>query len=47
MGSGKRAECLLVGPCTTGDPTATGGEPRGFGAAVALMTNAYTTQALL
>lgn len=40
-------ECLLVGPCTTGDPTATGGEPRGFGAAVVLMTNACTTQALL
>lgn len=39
--------CLLVGPCTTGDPTATGPESKGFGAGIASMTKTCTTEELL
>lgn len=39
--------CLLVGPCTTGDPSAVNGESKGFGAGIASMTKACTTQELL
>lgn len=39
--------CLLVGPCTTGDPTAAGVGSKGFGAGIASMTNACTTEELL
>ena len=40
-------QCLLVGPCTTGDPTAVSPEDRGFGAGVGSLTNTCTTQELL
>lgn len=39
--------CLLVGPCTTGDPSAVNGESKGFGAGIAALTKACTTQELL
>lgn len=39
--------CLLVGPCTTGDPAAAGAKSKGFGAGIASMTKTYTTEALL
>lgn len=39
--------CLLVGPCTTGDPSAAGEESKGFGAGIASMTKACTTGELL
>ena len=39
--------CLLVGPCTTGDPTAISAESKGFGAGIASMTKACTTEELL
>lgn len=40
-------DCLLVGPCTTGDPTAVSGESKGFGAGIASMAKSCTTQELL
>lgn len=40
-------DCLLVGPCTTGDPTAAGVGSKGFGAGIASMTKAFTTEELL
>ena len=40
-------DCLLVGPCTTGDPAAVGAESRGFGAGIASMTKTCTTEELL
>lgn len=39
--------CLLVGPCTTGEPTAAGTQGKGFGAGIASMTKTCTTEALL
>ncbi|MGI5953451.1 beta-glucuronidase [Dysosmobacter sp.] len=39
--------CLLVGPCTTGDPAAAGAKSKGFGAGIASMTKTCTTEALL
>ena len=39
--------CLLVGPCTTGDPSAVRGTSKGFGAGIAELTKTCTTQALL
>ncbi|WP_286167260.1 hypothetical protein [Clostridium sp. J1101437_171009_A5] len=39
--------CLLVGPCTTGDPAAAGAENKGFGAGIASMTKTCTTEELL
>ncbi len=39
--------CLLVGPCTTGDPSAESGENKGFGAGIANLTKTCTTQELL
>lgn len=39
--------CLLIGPCTTGDPSAVNGESKGFGAGIASLTKACTTQELL
>lgn len=39
--------CLLVGPCTTGDPSAAGTESKGFGAGIASMTKSCTTEELL
>ena len=39
--------CLLVGPCTTGDPTAVSGDEAGFGAGIASMTDTCTTEDLL
>ena len=38
--------CLLVGPCTTGDPEANRGG-HGFGAGIASLTNPCTTEELL
>lgn len=41
-------DCLLVGPCTTGDPTITLSQPKGFGAGIAsLMKNCTSTDDLL
>ena len=39
--------CLLVGPCTTGDPTAVSKEGRGFGAGIGSLSNVCTTEELL
>ena len=39
--------CLLVGPCTTGDPSAVNEESKGFGAGIASLTKTCTTQELL
>lgn len=39
--------CLLVGPCTTGDPSVVTGESKGFGAGIANLTKTCTTQELL
>ena len=39
--------CLLVGPCTTGDPTTTDLNSRGFGAGIAALARTCTTQELL
>lgn len=39
--------CLLVGPCTTGDPSAESGEGKGFGAGIANLTKTCTAQELL
>lgn len=39
--------CLLVGPCTTGDPTAVTEEKRGFGAGIGSLLHACTTEELL
>ena len=39
--------CLLVGPCTTGDPSAVRGTSKGFGAGIAELTKTCTTQELL
>lgn len=39
--------CLLVGPCTTGDPSAESGEGKGFGAGIASLTKTCTAQELL
>lgn len=40
-------DCLLVGPCTTGDPTLFYAEDRGFGAGIASIAKSCTTQELL
>ncbi len=41
-------QCLLIGPCTTGDPTITASQGKGFGAGIAsLMKNCATTEELL
>jgi len=40
-------DCLLVGPCTTGDPNVISGETRGFGAGIASMAKTCTTEELL
>ena len=40
-------DCLLVGPCTTGDPTLFHAEERGFGAGIASIAKSCTTQELL
>jgi hypothetical protein len=40
-------DCLLVGPCTTGDPTALGNNDRGFGAGIGSLMSASTTEELL
>lgn len=40
-------DCLLVGPCTTGDPSITDTESRGFGAGIGSIVKACTTQELL
>lgn len=40
-------DCLLVGPCTTGDPSLTGKESRGFGAGIGSLAKTCTTQELL
>lgn len=41
-------DCLLVGPCTTGDPTVSSSQIRGFGSGIAnLMENCATTGALM
>ena len=39
--------CLLVGPCTTGDPTVVSKESKGFGAGIGSMAKTCTTQELL
>lgn len=39
--------CLLVGPCTTGDPTITGTGSKGFGAGIGSLVKTCTTQELL
>lgn len=39
--------CLLVGPCTTGDLTAVSKEGRGFGAGIGSLANVCTTEELL
>ena len=39
--------CLLVGPCTTGDPAAAGAAGKGFGAGIASVTKTCTTEELL
>lgn len=39
--------CLLVGPCTTGDPSITGTERRGFGAGIGSLAKTCTTRELL
>jgi len=39
--------CLLVGPCTTGDPTIVSKESRGFGAGIGSFARTCTTQELL
>lgn len=39
--------CQLVGPCTTGDPSAESGEKKGFGAGIANLTKTCTAQELL
>ena len=40
-------KCLLVGPCTTGDPSAVTRTSQGFGAGIASLTRTCTTQELL
>lgn len=40
-------KCLLVGPCTTGDPSAVSETSKGFGAGIAELTKTCTTQELL
>lgn len=40
-------KCLLVGPCTTGDPTVVSSESRGFGAGIGSLAKTCTTQELL
>lgn len=40
-------DCLLVGPCTTGDPTLLSAEDRGFGAGIASIAKSCTTLELL
>lgn len=40
-------KCLLVGPCTTGDPTTVDLSSRGFGAGIGSLTMTCTTQELL
>lgn len=39
--------CLLAGPCTTGDPTTAGMDGKGFGAGIGSLAKACTTQELL
>lgn len=39
--------CLLVGPCTIGDPSATGTDGKGFGAGIGSLAKTCTTQELL
>lgn len=39
--------CLLVGPCTTGDPNITSKESKGFGAGIGSLARTCTTQELL
>lgn len=39
--------CLLIGPCTTGDPTINSPEDKGMGAGIATLTSACTTEELL
>lgn len=40
-------KCLLVGPCTTGDPSVKSVESKDFGAGIAALTKTCTTQELL
>lgn len=40
-------ECMLVGPCTTGDPSLAGPESKGFGAGIGSLAKTCTTQELL
>lgn len=40
-------DCLLAGPCTTGDPSITDKESRGFGAGIGSLAAACTTEELL
>ena len=40
-------DCLLVGPCTTGDPSITGAQGKGFGAGIGSLAKTCTTQELL
>lgn len=40
-------DCLLVGPCTTGDPSITDTKRRGFGAGIGSLSTTCTTQELL
>lgn len=39
--------CRLIGPCTTGDPSASGEGSKGFGAGIASLTKVCTTEELL
>lgn len=40
-------DCLLAGPCTTGDPSLAGPDSKGFGAGIGSLAQTCTTQELL